>query len=85
MYLFSIDANKCERCFDCVTACPRGVFEEGELHPVVVHPEECIGCWVCLAVCRSQGLKVLQTPEPVAALWNDERTDWRVMPMTRSA
>lgn len=60
VYEFHLDANKCERCFDCVTACPRGVLVEGANSPVVAHPEECIGCWVCMAVCRPQGLKVYQ-------------------------
>jgi len=58
VYLFSIDVTKCERCFDCVTSCPRGVFEEGELHPILAHPEECIGCGICLALCRPKGLRI---------------------------
>ena len=58
MYIFSIDVGKCERCYDCVTSCPRGVFEEDEFHPLVVHPEECIGCGVCLAVCRPKGIRI---------------------------
>ena len=60
MYEFQLDDAKCERCFDCVTACPRGVLEEGPNAPVVARPEECMGCMVCLAVCRPQGLKVLE-------------------------
>jgi len=58
VYVFSIDARKCERCFDCVTSCPREVFQTGETRPVVVHPEECMGCGVCLAVCRTQSLRI---------------------------
>ncbi|MHB1161493.1 MAG: 4Fe-4S dicluster domain-containing protein [Chloroflexota bacterium] len=69
MYEFSLDNSKCERCFDCVTACPRGVLEEGETGPIVAHPEECMGCWVCLAVCRNHGLQV-------AGLSGSSRPDW---------
>lgn len=58
MYQLSIDNSKCERCFDCVTACPRGVLQEGADGPVVTRAEECMGCWVCLVVCRNHGLKV---------------------------
>ncbi|MGI5835627.1 MAG: 4Fe-4S dicluster domain-containing protein [Chloroflexota bacterium] len=58
VFMFSIDVGKCERCFDCVTSCPRGVLKESEMHPIVAFPEECIGCGVCLAVCRPQGLKI---------------------------
>lgn len=63
MYSVLVDASNCERCFDCVTACPRGVLEEGEMHPVVAHPEECIGCSVCIGVCRKGGLHVEELPQ----------------------
>ncbi len=69
MYEFHLDNSKCERCFDCVTACPRGVLEEGETAPVVVHPDECMGCWVCLAVCRTHGLQVV-------GLEDSRKPDW---------
>lgn len=60
--MFSVDVSKCERCFDCVTSCPRGVFEEGELHPILARPEECMGCGVCLAVCRPHGIRIVGLP-----------------------
>ena len=69
MYELRLEYGNCERCFDCVTACPRGVLEEGPDGPVVVHAEECMGCWVCLAVCRTQSLKV-------AGLAESSRPDW---------
>ena len=52
VYSVLVDASNCERCFDCVTACPRGVLEEGEMHPVVV-----------LGVCREDGLHVEELPQ----------------------
>lgn len=62
MYMFSFDVGNCEQCFDCVTACPRGVLEEAEMHPIVACPEECIGCGVCLVVCRTQSLQIAGLP-----------------------
>ncbi len=62
MSAYSFEGSDCERCFDCVTACPRGVLEEGEFYPVVVHPEECMGCGVCLGVCRQLGLRMILGP-----------------------
>ncbi len=62
MSAYSFEDSDCERCFDCVTACPRGVLEEGEFYPVVAHPEECMGCGVCLGVCRQLGLRMILGP-----------------------
>ena len=66
MFVFTHDSTKCERCFDCVTSCPRGVFEAADPFPKVVHPEECIGkaCGVCLAVCRAGGIHIAEVPIP---------------------
>lgn len=71
VYEFSLDNSHCERCFDCVTACPRGVLEEGPMGPEVTRPEECMGCWVCLAVCRNHGLKVVGLSESSVPDWVD--------------
>ncbi len=62
MSAYSFEGSDCEQCFDCVTACPRGVLAEGELYPVVAHPEECMGCGVCLGVCRQTGLRMILGP-----------------------
>jgi NAD-dependent dihydropyrimidine dehydrogenase PreA subunit len=71
VYEFSLDNDRCERCFDCVTACPRGVLEEGLVGPVVVRAEDCMGCWVCLAVCRTHGLRVVGLSESSKPDWVD--------------
>ncbi len=63
MFVFSMETEECERCFDCVTACPRSVFAEGETYPVVAHPEECIGCGVCRVVCRPKGISYFELPD----------------------
>lgn len=68
MYLLSVDAGKCEWCADCVTACPRGVLEVGATGPVVAHPEECIGCGVCLGVCRTGAVRMFEVPPPPRVL-----------------
>lgn len=65
MYDFSkvsFENSDCERCFDCVSACPRGVLEASPTGPIIAHPEECMGCRVCLGVCRQMGLRMVFGP-----------------------
>ncbi len=50
-----IDLTKCIRCKKCIRVCPAQVFslsQSGE-EVLVRHPENCIGCGHCVAVCRT--------------------------------
>ena len=44
--------EKCIKCklTDCVEVCPVDCFYEGE-NMLVIHPEECIDCGVCVPEC----------------------------------
>jgi len=47
-----IVTEKCNGCkfTDCVEVCPVACFYEME-NQVVIHPDECIDCMACVAVC----------------------------------
>jgi ferredoxin len=41
---------------DCVDVCPVDCFYEGE-NMLVIHPDECIGCGVCVPECPVDAIK----------------------------
>ena len=47
----------CIRCkyMDCVEVCPVDCFYEGE-NMLVIHPDECIDCGVCVPECPAQAI-----------------------------
>jgi ferredoxin len=50
--------DACIKCkyTDCVPVCPVNCFYEGE-SMLVIHPEECIDCGVCVAECPVDAIK----------------------------
>ena len=48
----------CIRCkyMDCVAVCPVDCFYEGE-NMLVIHPEECIDCGVCVPECPVEAIR----------------------------
>ena len=50
--------DACVRCkyMDCVEICPVDCFYEGE-HMLVINPEECIDCGVCVPECPVDAIK----------------------------
>lgn len=50
--------DKCVKCkyTDCVEVCPVDCFYEGELM-LVINPDECIDCGVCIAECPVDAIK----------------------------
>lgn len=49
--------DNCIRCkyMDCVEVCPVDCFYEGE-NMLVIHPEECIDCGVCVPECPAEAI-----------------------------
>ena len=49
--------DNCIRCkyTDCVEVCPVDCFYEGE-NMLVIHPEECIDCGVCVPECPAEAI-----------------------------
>ena len=49
--------DSCIRCkiMDCVEVCPVDCFYEGEM--LVIHPDECIDCGVCVPECPVDAIK----------------------------
>ena len=54
---YVVDEN-CIRCkiMDCVEVCPVDCFYEGE-NMLVIHPDECIDCGVCVPECPVDAIK----------------------------
>jgi ferredoxin len=50
--------DSCIRCkiMDCVDVCPVDCFYEGE-NMLVIHPDECIDCGVCVPECPVDAIK----------------------------
>jgi ferredoxin len=47
---------------DCVTVCPVDCFYEGE-NMLVINPEECIDCGVCVPECPAEAIIADTNPE----------------------
>ena len=60
--------ESCIRCkyTDCVEVCPVDCFYEGA-SMLVIHPEQCIDCAVCVPTCPVNA--ILPDTEPEAARW----------------
>ena len=60
--------DKCINCKygDCVAVCPVDCFYEGE-NMLVINPEECIDCGVCVAECPAKAIQ--PDTEPDAEKW----------------
>jgi ferredoxin len=54
--------ENCIRCktMDCVEVCPVECFYEGE-NMLVIHPDECIDCSVCVPECQLMPYNPTQT------------------------
>lgn len=51
MHNFEVDREKCISCGLCVQDCLFSLLQLEEGCPVLAHPEQCIGCLHCFAVC----------------------------------
>ena len=54
----SSSMRRCIKCktTDCVAVCPVNCFYEGE-NMLVIHPDECIDCGVCVPECPVDAIK----------------------------
>ena len=59
--------DKCIRCkyTDCVTVCPVDCFYEGK-NMLVIHPDECIDCGVCVPGCPAEAIVPDTDPQAAA-------------------
>ena len=66
---YVVDEN-CIRCkiMDCVEVCPVDCFYEGE-NMLVIHPDECIDCGVCVPECPVDAIKPDTDPGLEKWLW----------------
>ncbi|UCG67375.1 MAG: 4Fe-4S binding protein [Deltaproteobacteria bacterium] len=56
VYLIKVAKEKCNGCDQCLDFCPVDVFEikQGKSYPT--HPENCLGCGTCVAICETQAI-----------------------------
>lgn len=69
MPIFSIDAQDCVNCGNCVKICPLDVLREGTNIPEIVYREDCQSCFLCIIYCPKHAITVdtergRPTPEP---------------------
>lgn len=62
--------ENCIKCVyqDCVVVCPVDCFYAGP-QMLVIHPDECIDCAVCVPECPAEA--IVPDTDPVAADWLD--------------
>ncbi|RLI29009.1 4Fe-4S ferredoxin [Candidatus Bathyarchaeota archaeon] len=53
----TFDPSKCNRCMECVKACPYGALEESEQGPVHL-PEKCTYCLTCMFTCPNEAYNI---------------------------
>jgi NAD-dependent dihydropyrimidine dehydrogenase PreA subunit len=52
-----INENLCTSCNSCVDFCTHGVYENGDLYPKVVNPDNCVEfCRGCSKICPSEAI-----------------------------
>jgi NAD-dependent dihydropyrimidine dehydrogenase PreA subunit len=71
-YIVNESCIKCKY-MDCVDVCPVDCFYEGE-NMLVIHPDECIDCGVCVPECPVEHL-----PRPLrSVIFVDSKVAWVV-------
>ena len=64
-YIVNDSCIKCKH-LDCVEVCPVDCFHEGE-NMLVINPEECIDCDVCVPECPVEA--ILSEDDPASTKW----------------
>ena len=59
-YVVTENCIKCKY-MDCVEVCPVDCFYEGE-NMLVIHPDECIDCGVCVPECAANAIQADSEP-----------------------
>ncbi len=54
-----VRTEACTRCGDCVRLCPTKALDEREGFPYMMHPDKCLACVGCMAVCEANAIKLL--------------------------
>ncbi|MFZ5572358.1 MAG: glycyl-radical enzyme activating protein [Thermodesulfobacteriota bacterium] len=65
-------AERCVRCFDCLSVCPRGAISAG---PRRVADEHCNACGACSKVCRQQALVLVGRSRDADSLAEEVKRD----------
>jgi 2-oxoglutarate ferredoxin oxidoreductase subunit delta len=67
---FRIDKEKCKGCFLCVEFCPNAVLKpstdvnaKGSRYVKLDHPENCMFCGMCHAMCPDCGIEMVVVTE----------------------
>ena len=64
-YRIRVWGKWCKGCGLCIAFCPKQVFEEDDQHhPIVAHPEQCIGCQWCAIHCPDFAILVEEVGSP---------------------
>ncbi|TKJ36984.1 MAG: NADH-quinone oxidoreductase subunit F [Planctomycetes bacterium B3_Pla] len=55
---YTIDAEKCKGCGNCLDACSRGAVNGEKKQPHVIDPQLCRRCGMCIDVCKLDAIRV---------------------------
>ncbi|OPZ76907.1 MAG: Ferredoxin-2 [Alphaproteobacteria bacterium ADurb.Bin438] len=78
----SVVSDKCKKCYSCVEVCPVDAFRESDdSEMLVISPEVCIDCGVCIAECPEGAIhadgeaddKWVKFNEEKAAVWGEAK------------
>ena len=58
-----INFDLCDRCMECMRACPQGVFALAGDKVVPSRINRCVGCYACVRACKRRAVMVYPLPE----------------------
>jgi len=75
-YRVIVDHGACAACGVCESVCPQQVFKKTKDYYVSpVNDLKCVGCEVCVEMCKSRALRIYPVPEVPRATWSRQEID----------
>jgi len=69
------DATRCQKCGDCIAACPTEAIIMSEEEGIRIDREDCTGCGECVETCPNNALELVGTHMTVDQLFEELKKD----------